>query len=69
MGAEVYTVTFVSEVGEKAEKQTITYDPVNGKVVEPNIKNSLKPRLTSMNSSVGISAIRNGISIISSRKT
>lgn len=39
---EVYTVTFVSEVGEKAEKQTITYDPVNGKVVEPNIKKFVK---------------------------
>ncbi len=39
---EVYTVTFVSEVGEKAEKQTITYDPVNGKAVEPNIKKFVK---------------------------
>ena len=39
---EVYTVTFVSEVGEKAEKQTITYDPVDGKAVEPNIKKFVK---------------------------
>ena len=39
---QVYTVTFVSEVGEKAEKQTITYDPVNGKAVEPNIKKFVK---------------------------
>lgn len=39
---EVYTVTFVSEVGEKAEKQTVTYDPVNGKAVEPNIKKFVK---------------------------
>ena len=35
-------MTFVGEVGEKAEKQTITYDPVNGKVVEPNIKKFVK---------------------------
>lgn len=39
---EVYTVTFVSEVGEKVEKQTITYDPVNGKAVKPKIKEFVK---------------------------
>lgn len=35
---EVYSVTFVSEVGDRVEKQEIAYDPVHGKAVKPKIK-------------------------------
>lgn len=39
---EVYTVTFVTEAGDTPTSQTVTYDPVNGKAVEPNIKKFVK---------------------------
>ena len=39
---EVYTVTFVTEAGDTPTSQTVTYDPVNGKAVEPNIKKLVK---------------------------
>lgn len=39
---EVYTVTFVTEAGDTPTSQTVIYDPVNGKAVEPNIKKFVK---------------------------
>ena len=39
---EVYTVTFVTEAGDTPTSQAVTYDPVNGKAVEPNIKKFVK---------------------------
>ena len=39
---EVYTVTFVTEAGDTPISQTVTYDPVNGKVVEPTIEKFVK---------------------------
>ena len=39
---EVYTVTFVTEAGDTPTSQTVTYDPVNGKVVEPTIEKFVK---------------------------
>lgn len=35
---EVYSVTFITEVGETPERQTVIYDPVNGKIEKPDIK-------------------------------
>lgn len=39
---EVYTVTFVTEAGDTPTSQTVTYDPVNGKAVEPTIEKFVK---------------------------
>ena len=39
---QVYTVTFVTEAGDTPTSQTVTYDPVNGKAVEPNINKFVK---------------------------